>query len=80
MAKQASRTKNPDAVRDEAIAIPIGQTTYTIDLDEATVDQLALGLCPETLAQRMHELLRWRRDAYRQQARDRAFDAVTDGF
>lgn len=52
-------------VRDEAIAIPKGDTVYTIDLDERTVESLERGICPEDLAQRMHDLLRWRREAIR---------------
>lgn len=51
--------------RDEAIAIPPGDTTYTIDLDQQTVESLERGICPEDLAQRMHDLLRWRRAAIR---------------
>lgn len=55
----------PFYVRDEAVHIPSGDTRYTIDLDEATVESLERGICPEDLAQRMHDLLRWRRDAIR---------------
>lgn len=59
-------------VRDEAIAIPPGDTVYTIDLDEATVDGLADGICSEGLARRMFALLSWRREAVRQVAREAA--------
>jgi hypothetical protein len=55
----------PAYVRDEAIHIPKGDTVYTIDLDEITVEALERGICPEDLAQRMHDLLRWRREAIR---------------
>jgi len=54
-----------DVVRDTAIKIPKGETTFTIDLDVATVESLERGICPEALAQRMHDLLRWRRAAIR---------------
>lgn len=51
--------------RDEAIAIPPGETLYSVDLDEATVTQLADGICPESLAQRMHAILGWKREQQR---------------
>lgn len=59
-------------VRDEAVYIPKGDTVYTIDLDVQTVEELERGICSEELAQRMHDLLRWRRDAIRAQARETA--------
>jgi hypothetical protein len=52
-------------IRDEAVHIPTGDTRYTIDLDEVTVEALERGICPEDLSQRMHDLLKWRRDAIR---------------
>lgn len=61
---------DPD-VRDEAVAIQPGETRYTIDLDEATVESLREGICPESLSQRMHDLLSWRREQYRVDARNR---------
>lgn len=61
-----------DFVRDEAIHIATGETVYTIDLDVQTVEELERGICSEALALRMHELLRWRRDAIRAEAREKA--------
>jgi hypothetical protein len=54
-----------EVIRDEAVHIPTGDTRYTIDLDEPTVEALERGICPEALANRMHALLQWRRDAIR---------------
>jgi hypothetical protein len=54
-----------EVVRDEAIHIPRGDTRYTIDLDQATVDALERGICPEALSNRMHDLMSWRREAIR---------------
>ena len=68
MAKRARVDLDP-YVRDTAIAET--RPVYTIDLDQATVDELASGICSEALAQRMHDLLRWRRDAIRALARER---------
>lgn len=59
------------AARDEAVAIPRGETTYTVDLDEATVRLLTQGICPEELATRMHRLLAWEREQYRVDAMNR---------
>ncbi len=56
--------------RDEAVAIQLGETRYTVDLDEATVESLANGVCPEDLAERMWKNLSWRREASRHQARE----------
>lgn len=71
MAKRQLAFEEPlsEIVRDEAIAIPAGDTTFTVDLDVDTVEQLERGICPETLSNRMHSLLKWRRDAIRQDAR-----------
>lgn len=68
MAKRAPIPEpSVEVIRDTAIYIPAGETVYTIDLDEPTVEELERGVCSETLAQRMHDLLRWRRDAIRAQ-------------
>lgn len=65
-----------EQVRDEAVHIPVGDTTYTVDLDQQTVDELATGICPEALAQRMFDLLAWRRAAIREGVRQ---DAAEQG-
>jgi hypothetical protein len=60
----------PETVRDEAVIVPRGETTYTIDLDDATVELLAQGICPEDLAQRCFGLLDWKREYARNCARE----------
>ena len=65
MAKRTRAAHTTDVVRDEAVHIPTGDTRYSIDLDEQTVESLERGICPETLANRMHDLLAWRRQAIR---------------
>lgn len=60
----------PDVVRDEAITVPPGETGYWILLDDATVELLAQGICPEALAQRCHRDLDWKRECYRNEARE----------
>lgn len=62
---------DPRHVRSEGFVIPPGETTFTIDLNEATVEELASGVCSEHLAQIMHDLLSWKRDAIRQIAREK---------
>lgn len=63
----------PDVVRDEAITVPPGETGYWVLLDDATVELLAQGICPEALAQRMHQnCLDWKREHYRNEAREKA--------
>ena len=59
-------------IRDEAVHIPTGDTVYTIDLDQQTVEELQNGVCSEVLARRMFDLLSWRRDALRQEAQTHA--------
>ena len=38
---------------------------YTIEIDDATVDALIAGRCPEALSVRAHGLLAWQRRAIR---------------
>ena len=64
--------KIPDKVKDEAIIVPRGETTYTIDLDDADVELLASGLCPENVARRCWEMLSWKREHYRNEVRQQA--------
>jgi hypothetical protein len=42
-----------------------GPLMYSLDLDLATIEELEQGRCPESLANRAHDLLRWRREAIR---------------
>lgn len=62
----------PDEVRDEAITVAPGETKYWLLLDDPFVELLAQGICPEDLAQRCHRMLDWKREHYRQDARERA--------
>lgn len=59
----------PDEVRDEAITVPQGETAYWFLLDDATVEILATGICPEAFAQRCYLALSWKREFYRSEAR-----------
>ena len=72
----AKRPPNPqpcfEQIRDEAVYIATGETRYTVDLDEQTVEELERGVVPEALATRMHALLSWRREAFRVDAREKA--------
>lgn len=73
MAKRAHRPDPAlEVVRDEAVYIPKGDTVYEVQLDEETVESLERGICPESLANRMHSLLSWRREAIRQATRSAA--------
>jgi len=62
----------PDLVKDEAILVPKGETTYTMDFDDATIELLATGICPAEVARRAWECLSWKREHYRNQARELA--------
>jgi hypothetical protein len=64
----------PDLVKDEAIVVPRGETTYTLDFDDATIELLAAGICPADVARRAWECLGWKREHYRNQARAYADD------
>jgi hypothetical protein len=59
----------PDVVKDEAILVPRGETTYTLDFDDATIELLAAGICPADVARRAWECLGWKREHYRNEAR-----------
>ena len=60
----------PDEVRDEAITVPRGETAYWLLLDDADVELLAQGICPETIARRCHGMLDWKREYARLCARE----------
>ncbi len=62
----------PDVVRDEAITVPRGETEYRLYLDDASVELLAQGICPEDVAKRCYGMLDWKREHYRNEARERA--------
>lgn len=62
----------PDLVKDEAVIVPLGETRYTIDLDDADVELLAQGICPESIAKRCYGMLDWKREHYRNEAREKA--------
>lgn len=62
----------PDVVRDEAVIVPRGETEYRITLDDADVELLAQGICPEQVALRCYGMLDWKREHYRNEAREKA--------
>lgn len=62
----------PDRVKDETVTVPRGEVTYTFDLDDEEVEQLATGLCPARIAKIAWEALGWKREMYRNEARERA--------
>jgi hypothetical protein len=59
----------PDLVKDEAILVPRGEPTYTLDFDDATIELLAAGICPADVARRAWECLEWKRESHRNLAR-----------
>ena len=61
----------PDVVRDEAITVPRGETEYRLYLDDESVELLAQGICPESVARRCHGMLDWKREHYRNDAREK---------
>lgn len=62
----------PDEVRSELVTVPEGETRYTFLLDDATVELLAAGICPEHFAQQCYMALEWKREQYRVDARHKA--------
>ncbi len=47
---------------------------YELGIDDAEIEQLAVSVCPETVARRAWECLKWQREAQRNAARERAVD------
>jgi hypothetical protein len=60
----------PEIVRDEAILVPAGETAYWLLLDDPTVELLRQGIVTEELAARAHRSLSWKREMYRNEARE----------
>ncbi len=60
----------PDVVQDEAIIVPRGETEYRLWLDDDAVELLARGICPEAVAKRCYGMLDWKREHYRNEARE----------
>jgi hypothetical protein len=60
----------PDRVKDEAILVPRGEPTYTLDFYDATIELLAAGICPADVARRAWECLGWKREQHRNLARE----------
>jgi hypothetical protein len=50
-------------------AAPKPQARYVLSLYDGEVEQLAEGLCPESVAGRCWEMLKWQREAHRNTAR-----------
>lgn len=67
--KTAEALPIPDRVRDETITVPKGETEYWLLLDDAEVELLATGLCPADVSRRAWEMLSWKREHVRNQAR-----------
>ncbi len=61
----------PEIVRDETVDVPKGETEYRLHLDDAEVELLAKGICPEAVAKRAWGMLDWKREHYRNEARER---------
>lgn len=62
----------PDLVKDETVTVSRGEVTYTLDLDDAQVEQMAAGICPDVVSKKCWEMLSWKREHERNQARERA--------
>ena len=60
----------PDVVRDETVTVPAGETGYWLLMDDATVELLASGLCPAHVARQCWDMLGWKREHYRNDARE----------
>lgn len=58
--RKRTRKRSPPA-RDER---------YLLGLDDDEVEQLAQGVCPEVTALKCWEMLRWRREGERNNARE----------
>jgi hypothetical protein len=43
---------------------------YQLGIDDEEIDQLAAGVCPETIALKCWEMLKWQREAKRNRARE----------
>lgn len=57
--------------RRNATARPKSESErYLLGLDDDEVEQLAQGVCPEITAFKCFEMLRWRREAARNRARE----------
>ena len=62
MKDSASRRANATARRESE--------RYLLGLDDDEVESLAQGVCPEITALKCFEMLRWRREAARNRARE----------
>jgi hypothetical protein len=60
----------PDVVRDETATVPPGETGYWLLLDDNEVELMATGVCPKDVARKCWEMLGWKREHYRNQARE----------
>lgn len=62
----------PEVVKDETVTVPRGDVTYTFNFDDAEIELMATGVCPARVAQIAWEALSWKREHYRNQARESA--------
>ncbi len=60
----------PDLVKDETVTVPNGECIYRLDLDDDQVELMATGLCPAEVARKCWEMLGWKREHYRNMARE----------
>lgn len=61
----------PELVIDLPMTVPRGETVYSMEFDDETVELLAQGVCPEAVAKRCWSLLDWKRAHYRNEAREK---------
>jgi len=62
--KSIARAARPEPVRYR----------YALGIDDAEIDQLVQAICPETVAKRAWECLKWQREGQRNAAREQAAD------
>lgn len=62
----------PDVVKDETATVSAGDTGYWLLMTDATVELLASGICPPEVARQCWEMLSWKREHYRNNARELA--------
>lgn len=70
--REAQPVQVPDWVKDETVTVPRGETTYVLNLDDAQVELMATGVLPEDVARKCWEALGWKREGYRNDARELA--------
>jgi len=72
MTRKPQQPPMPDTVRDEILTVAHGECQYELLLDDATVEVLAQGICPEHIARAAYGMLLWKREHYRRLAQEDA--------